>query len=298
LKRLPASTLLLLVACQVSPISIVECRVSSDCDAGMVCDETNHCVDEPDLGTGGTGGMAGAPASNDPYVATLLSWIDLGLVTSNSNPFGIHGQWSWIDDCESVKGQIDAGLLVCPVDSPNPGCCASRDPTLFSPLPDQGSGMSIVGTREGAPGKVCFKGTTAHILTNVSGMVAYDWQWGFNGGLPLADWEAFDASREFVGGRIIGFRMTVDGPATDVPLSITFGTTTNIDYGASVSVPAGPVTLLFADAKAADWVVDPPPLDVSLIYEIIFHIGGNTEAATPFDFCVSDLQVLQARAPQ
>jgi hypothetical protein len=295
LKRFLALGSAVLVACQVSPISIVECRESSDCDTGDVCDETNHCVADPGASTGGT---AGAPASNEPYVATPLPWNEVGIVILTANPFGIHGQWSWIDDCSGVAEKIAAGLLVCPADAATPGCCASRDPTLFSPLPDQGSGMSIIGTTDDTPGKVCFKGSATRIIRAESGLVAYDWQWGVNAGLPLADWQAFDATREFEGGRMVGLRMTVDGPVTDVPISLTFATTTGIDYGIDISIPAGRVTLLFAEAKAPDWVVDPPPFDPSLIYEVIFHIAGDTERAGPFDFCVSDLEVLQARATE
>jgi hypothetical protein len=292
LRFFPFSLPLLLVACQVSPISIVECRESSDCDPGMICDQTNHCVEDPDASTGGT---AGKPATDAAYLATPLSWNDAGVVTASSNPFGIRGQWALFDDCATVNEQIVAGLLVCPADSPTPGCCTSRDPALFSEVPDQGAGISVTGTSEDTPGKVCFKGATARIIADTSGRLAYDWQWGFNGGLPLAEWDAFDATRDFVGGPIVGFRVTLDGPATNVPVNVTVRTPSGVEYGVNVSLPADPVTLLFAEATAADWVVDPPPLDPSQVDELIFSIESDVNGATPFDFCVSDVQVLQAR---
>jgi hypothetical protein len=232
--------------------------------------------------------------SSDPYVATALTWNDRGEVSRNSNAFGIQGQWVLFDDCAQVAEQIAAGTFVCPPDSPTPGCCAARDPSLFAPAPDQGAGFSVSATNGEIPGKICVKGSTARVLADAFGQVAHDAQWGINVGLPLAEWQAFDASVSFVGGPIAGFRMVVDGPRTSAPVYVTVATLSDIDYGMPIPVPAGRVSLLLSEAKPPDWLVDPPPLDRSEIYELIFHVGGTADSATPYEFCVSELQVLQA----
>jgi hypothetical protein len=286
----------LLGACQANPIAIVDCRTIADCGAGATCDDSHRCVESPGFagspGIAGSPGAAGSPTVT-PYVATPLAWSAIGAIDVLSNPFSIHGAWERYDDCPNVDEAIAQGNFVCPPQPPTPGCCTVWDASLGGPRGE--AGIEVTGATDGASGRICARGLIASVLNDASGSPAYPAQWGASLELPLNDGLPFDATRAFPGGPIAGFALDLDGPPSEALLWVGIGTSymSPGGYGTEVLIPAGRVTLLVDQISAPEWATDALPFDASNLAALVVHPRPVVGKTLPFDFCVSNLVVLQ-----
>lgn len=278
--RVAAALLLLFgaLACQVRSVEIVDCRSDTDCETGEVCAPDRRCV----------------PSS--PYVATELSWNDQGEIDADSNPFGIRGRWFLASDCAESMAAIAAGTYVCPPDPPTPGCCTALDPAY--------PGIGLVGTEgarlvpasNDAPAKACIKGITPQLLNDTSGNPAYGANWGIVFAMALNDNMPFDATKAYAGGPVVGFSLDLEAATAGTPVRVEIeGNDRTYGYGADLVLPVSTVTLALADSLPPEWVTDAPAIDLHDLTTLALKVGTDTTAPTPFDFCLSDLRVLQAR---
>lgn len=287
-------------ACQVGPIAVVDCRNDQDCVDGDRCEPQTHaCVPLTPPGENLHPPDAGNPMEAVPheplpsgYTGNLLTWTSTGAVFADQNPFGISGVWYLYDDCSDVVSKAAAGKFVCPSDAPTANCCTYRDPTLIGPPPELDTGYGVTGGSVGqSSGTACVRGRTAKLVAGTDAG-----QWGAGFGLNLANWGAFDASRAFPGGRMKGFAFDITGPSTgDHPIRAGISTIHGQRYYNLVAVPAQDASILF-DATEFFFGEPEEPLDLTTITNVTFEIGPGTDGPTPFDFCISNVRVLQEPA--
>ena len=149
--------------------------------------------------------------------------------------------------------------------------------------PDGDPGVSITaGTVGEMSGTVCTKGITAQLWPDGP-------QWGAAIAFNLNGWETFDATTSFPGGKIVGFSLDVGGTASvdGLPYFALTAQDQPPTYR-SFPVPAQGVELLFRDFI-------PGPL--SKIQGFAIGVGAAPAGPTPFDYCISNLRVLQDSTP-
>lgn len=265
------------VACQVAPIAIVDCRTTADCEGGTVCSPDHACILAPDT-------MEPPP----PSIRTgdLITWDATGTVPDGSNEYEISGPWFLYDDCGAVLPQIANGAFDCPPDAPTKSCCTERDASLVGPPPLNDAGWTVTAGVPGeSSGSACVRLTTAeHEIPS---------QWGAGLALNLNNWGAFDASRDHAGARIVGFSFDIEsGSSADTTLLVGVGTTDNDSHYKPLTIPVGGAELFFDDLPFA--YSDPPnDLDLTAITRINFA-APSTASAITYDFCVTNLHVLVA----
>lgn len=278
LSSLFASLALAGFGCQVDPIAIVECGKSADCDSGLICSPDHICV-EPDAGT-----PDGLPPPSHP--GELLTWDSAGIVPDGQNMYGIAGAWSLDDDCAGVLDEIANGSFVCPLNSPTKSCCTERDQSLGGPPPLREPGWSVTAGIDGeTSGSVCARLTTAaHVI---------DSQYGAVLALDLNDGAAFDATRVFSDGSIVGFSFDIEsGNPASAELRVGVGTTDGDSHYMVLPTPARDAKLFFSQLPYAD--SEPPnPLDLTALTRLTFAMP-SAETASTYDFCVTNLHVLQS----
>jgi hypothetical protein len=277
-----------LTACQVGPIEIVECGVNADCAAEQYCELPSHrCVPFAlPPGSGQSGGLA----------PTALEWTDLGQVIGSTNPLGINGTWWLHDDCSTATPEIAAGTLVCPAAWTTPTCCTEYDASLTGPAPDRQQGLSITTGGAGVPARACLKGTLTRVLTDGSGQVRYDLNWGIAFELPFADFLPFDATRAFPGGALVGFMLDLDSPLPGTSVRVGIRGESDHPYFVDILLPAKNAPVLFSEGKQGDWVTPQLPLDHADLRSIHVSIPPSADTSLPFDFCISHLRALQQPA--
>ena len=295
LSGVPAIAVAVLTACQVGPIAVVDCRDDGDCVEGDRCDPEDHaCVQRtpPGENENPPDGPPLNPVEPIPstYTGNLLTWGNTGVVFADQNPFGIAGTWFLYDDCSDVSSRAAAGKITCPSDAPTPQCCTARDPSLIGPPPALDPGFSFTGGVVGvSSGTACVRGRTAKLLEGSD-----TGQWGAGFALNLANWAAFDATRAFPGGTIKGFAFDIDGSSTgDHPLRAGISTARNQRYFKTLSVPTKDASILF-DAPGPGFFGEPEEtLDLTSITNVTLEIEPGVDGPVPFDFCVSNVRVLQ-----
>jgi len=292
----------LVVACQVGPVAIVDCRTTADCAAGHVCSPTHACVDSesptmmpPPDGAAGEAGMSGVPegGSSVPVVtSTPLAWGPDSRIRMD-NPFGMRGGWYLADDCADVQKAVDEGRFVCPPSAPTPACCTLWDPSLTGPSPDHHPGLSLTsGTAADGKSRLCLKGTVTQILNDPMNQSAFGVQWGALAALPLNDGIDYDTTA-LPGGRLLGFSFDLDGPPSAGPVRVGVQTRTNELYFVDIDLPARGAQLLFAQAMLGDWVMPQVPFEGTQVAALGFDVTADVDGTKPVDFCVSNLRVLQ-----
>jgi len=216
-------------------------------------------------GTGGAppmGGTAGTVALPD----FGIPWDASGIIDSNYNVFGIYGSWYFVTDCIATAG---TGLE-----------CTKSDPSLVGP--DMKFGWST------SPERVCMRGIAPQVANNpVTGMPAYDLQWGAMLGFQLAGGAAYDAGTH----AIYGFRfdITANFEAT-VRVNIESVSTVGVPHFVEIFLPSPNQVVLFEDALQGSWVTMPTPLDTSALTSVAFHVYTSAAASRPFDVCISNLR--------
>jgi hypothetical protein len=223
-----------------------------------------------------------------------LSWDDAGRVAVN--PFALQGTFYTYQDCGDVAAAVSAATFVCPNNPTTADCCTAWSPSLVGPAPASKAGYSVsAAVQSQSSARVCLKGVATQVLTGVDGLPSYIPQWGAGLGLPLNDSLPFDASRAFAGGPIVGFSFDLEGPtsATAIRVGVHAQNAGNDLYFADLPVPTSGVTVMLSALHQGSWVAVPVPLDPSALTQLDFQVFTTTGAPTPFDFCVTNLSVLQ-----
>jgi hypothetical protein len=210
----------------------------------------------------------------------------------------MNGFFLTYDDCYPAREAIAAGTLVCPTDAATPGCCTSFDPAPMGGPPSPPGlppGSSVTGGTPGlSSGTVCMRGAAAQVINGTDGMLAYTAQWGFDVALLLNGGAPFDAT-QVPGGAIVGFALDIDGTAPTTPvLRVGVGEAGVPYYFEEYPVPTHDALVLFSVIQAGFWETDPAPLDLSRIEALTFEIPTTDKGVTRFDFCISNVRVLQA----
>lgn len=273
-----------LTACQVGPIEVVECATNADCGAAHFCELPSHrCVkfDQSE------------PSAVD---STELNWNDRGQVLRRDNRLGIAGAWWLHDDCPAATSAIADGQLICPAGWTTPSCCTEYDPSLVGPAPENHPGLRIAAGTDQAPASICIKGTLTRVLTDESGQARYDVGFGAILELPLADDLAFDATRAFPGGPIIGFQLNIDGASMGSRVRVGIRGAANEAYFVEVPVPTQDARVLFSEVEQGDWVMPRVPLDTTALQGLHVSLEPSAEEAPSFDFCLGHLRALQRPA--
>jgi hypothetical protein len=201
------------------------------------------------------GGAGGAEDTTPPELenATPLPWRDNWL-EADDNPFGIEG-WVWMDtDCSSVT---DEELE-----------CADVDESLLGP---GAYGWSVT------PDQICIKGVIEPIV---------DWsqQWGADLGFNFTpNGEPFDASE------LKGFAFDLSGTAPEEIGVVLSSPADDGDRRKQFPVSTQDGFILFDEAL--DGGTD--PFDSSELLGLAFVAIGKAGEPTPYDFCLSNLRVLE-----
>jgi len=225
-----------------------------------------------DSTSSGDGGEAGATNGDS------IRWNDEGVISTDTNDFGIQGTWFIENDCADAN---PAGLP-----------CTVPEPTMIGP--DMRPGWTTSADR------VCAKGVAAQIVNDPgSGMPAYSLQWGVRLGFELNGTTsgtrgAYDAVMR--GLRGLRFDITSSGTPTPPTLRVNFVTTSTTDDDAhfiEVALPAVGQDFLFNDALQGSWISAPVVLDKAALTAVTFQVYTNTSTPKPFDFCVSNARVVR-----
>jgi hypothetical protein len=139
------------------------------------------------------------------------------------------------------------------------------------------------------------KGATTRVLTGPDGMPSYSPQWGAGAALNLNDWEPFDASQPFPGGPIVGFSVDLEGtPTAERGIDVGVAVASSYQkYFKELPVPSTGAIVLFSQLEQGEWVTPSVPLDPTQLTEISFGMASTVDGVEPFDFCVTNVRVLQ-----
>jgi hypothetical protein len=229
-------------------------------------------------GSDGEAGSSGASGEGGAANDSGITWDDAGFITASDNDFGIRGSWFFETDCAEA---MPRGLP-----------CTTPDVTLEGP--DGRPGWSVSSE------KVCVKGIAPQVIQDpMTTMLAYEAQWGARIGFELngtgsAVRQPYNANAQ----GILGFTFDIVAQTTpaqpaDVRVNfVTTGTTSDPHFQA-VTLSSTNQTLLFSDAFQGAWVLTPVDLDTTELTAITFQISTNVVAARPFDFCISNVRVVQ-----
>jgi len=226
-------------------------------------------------GGAGSGGGGGAAQVSD---GLSIGWNDQGVISSDTNEFGIQGTWFFETDCADAAPE---GLP-----------CTVPDATLVGP--DGQLGWSTSADR------VCAKGVGSQVIEDPeTGMPAYSLQWGVRIGFALnedprtGDRGPYDAAMR----GLSGFQFDVASPnATPYTLRVVYLATTLPAKGfwGTTGWPMVEFLLPTVDLVAPfeQRCEDcPGPIDTTVLTEVHFEMFTNPNAPKPFDFCISDLRV-------
>jgi hypothetical protein len=137
------------------------------------------------------------------------------------------------------------------------------------------------------------KGSATRVEPLRNGELAFGVQWGLALQLVLGDGKGFDATLGLDQGGLAGFQLDIVGPQSARP--IRFGVmdvdTANPYFG-EFPVPTLGATARFDEVALGAWVEPQTPLDTTAIHALQVTMATIPEEATPFDFCVQNLRVL------
>lgn len=229
-------------------------------------------------GRDGDAGSAGASGEGGAANDGSLTWDGGGVITANDNDYGIQGSWFFETDC------VDATPRTLP--------CTVPDPALAGP--DAQLGWSVTAE------KVCAKGIASQVINDpMTGMPAYQVQWGARLGFELngtgaAVRQPYDAIARGIRGFTFDI-VTQSTPPQPADLRVSFvATPTTADpHFVTALLPTANRTFLFSDALQGSWVTAPVSLDMTELTAITFQIYTNATAPKPFDFCISNVRVVE-----
>jgi len=226
--------------------------------------------DAGDTGSSGDTGEGGAKGDS-------LSWSDDGVISADTNDFGIKGTWFIETDCDDAT---TAGLP-----------CTVMDNSLIGP--DAQAGWTTTAD------SVCAKGVATQVINDpMNGMPAYSLQWGFQLGFELNGTsagtpQAYDAVMHGLRGFVFDITTNNFAPPTLRVNIATAGTAATFsEHFVELSLPALQQVILLDDALQGSWVINQIPLDKRALTVVTFHVYTNVTASKPFDFCISNARVI------
>jgi hypothetical protein len=220
--------------------------------------------------SGGTVPVGGLPSGGAPSHPYAIPWYESGYVSPEANRFGTEGHLYFATDCESAS----VGNLPC------------TQPNTSLLGPDGQYGWAVSSS------VACARGiATAVIADPVTGIPAYDRQWGvligirlYQPGLEVFDAKAYDLD---------GFLVDIAGVAPgDLRVNVVTLETIGTAHFVTLPTQQRDAAILFHQAQQGAWVPNPVPLDTSRIIGLEFHVYTNAVAPQPFDFCISNLRAM------
>lgn len=234
----------------------------------------DRCRHDHDAGGGEPSSVAITPDAT--------GWVD-----ATSNPLGIEGPWyPYADGYDD--GQRGGTCQTA-------GHADSECSVIFSPDPTM-PGFPNVG------GRMCFSGVGMPVLS-VNGVPDWANMWGAGMGVDLNNPNGTATSKgvfDAAAHHVIGISFDIDN-VPPLGLRAEFGTTgtagTGIQpyWGAADFYPNSPIvpgtnTVMFSEVRTPEAV--PQPLDTARIESIQFLVPTYQLTTSPFNFCISNLQML------
>jgi len=230
----------------------------------------------PATGTGGAGGAGAMPAPGStipvgPAGTGFALTPVAGWVAGGTNEAGIQGSFFTLSDAKRTDGMPPGSTTVMPAD--------------FS--------MAT------GPTSICISGTASQVMTNATTtMPDYNRYWGGGIGFNLADLGGMGGVQPWSRGRVVGFSFTITGtgipPAGQFRFGVNYfdGATINPNYCVNITTGANTIRLNQIVDQCYNATPGAPLAATAQIESLKWQVSTVTTAATPFNFCVTNLTAI------